>query len=109
MHYRFWGLLDSCLAAEETLIFAVDVAKVQQYALFTNQAHTQNWLMQWSHLEHTSYLIEQLKAPDVPIAVVMESTMPIRFRLPQVCLSWHDLTHARLSQDTHGVPAVLPR
>ena len=29
-------------------------------------------------------------------------SMPIR--LPQVCLSWHNLTHARLPQDTHGVP-----
>jgi uncharacterized membrane protein len=24
-------------------------------------------------------------------------------------LSWHNLTHARLPQDTHGVPAALPR
>jgi len=30
--------------------------------------------MQWSHLEHTQYLIEQLKALEVPITVVMEST-----------------------------------
>jgi transposase len=30
--------------------------------------------MQWSHLEHTPYLIEQLKALEVPITVVMEST-----------------------------------
>ena len=35
------------------------------------------------------------------------TTMPIR--LSQVCLSWHNLTHARLPQDTHGVPTVLPR
>ncbi len=51
----------------ETLVLAVDVAKVQQYALLTNQEHTQTWLMQWSHLEYTSYLIEQLKALEVPI------------------------------------------
>jgi len=58
----------------ETLVLAVDVAKVQQYALLTNQEHTQSWLMQWSHLEHTPYLIEQLKALEVAIIVVMEST-----------------------------------
>ena len=56
------------------LVLAVDVAKVQQYALLTHQDHTQTWLMQWSHLEHTPYLIEQLKALEVPITVVMEST-----------------------------------
>jgi transposase len=56
------------------LVLAVDVAKVQQYALLTNQGHTQTWLMQWGHLEHTAYLIEQLKALGVPITVVMEST-----------------------------------
>ena len=42
----------------ETLVLAVDVAKVQQYALLTNQEHTQTWLMQWSYLEYTQYLIE---------------------------------------------------
>ena len=47
------------------LVLAVDVAKVQQYALLTHQEHTQSWLMQWSHLEHTPYLIEQLKALQV--------------------------------------------
>jgi transposase len=58
----------------EPLVLAVDVAKVQQYALLTTQEHAQSWLMQWSHLEHTQYLIEQLKALEVPITVVMEST-----------------------------------
>ena len=58
----------------DSLILAVDVAKVQQYALLTTQEHAQSWLMQWSHLEHTQYLIEQLKALEVPITVVMEST-----------------------------------
>ncbi|MCX7097787.1 MAG: transposase [Methylococcales bacterium] len=58
----------------EALVLAVDVAKVQQYALLTNQGHTQTWLMQWGHLEQTAYLIEQLKALGVPITVVMEST-----------------------------------
>lgn len=56
------------------LVLAVDVAKVQQYALLTHQEHTQSWLMQWRHLEHTPYLIEQLKALQVPITVVLEST-----------------------------------
>lgn len=58
----------------DALILAVDVAKVQQYALLTNTEHTQTWLLQWSHLEHTAYLIGQLKALEVPITVVMEST-----------------------------------
>jgi transposase len=61
-------------SAGEALVLAVDVAKVQQYALLTNQEHTQTWLMQWSHLEHTQYLIEQLKTLEVPITVVLEST-----------------------------------
>jgi len=60
--------------AGEALVLAIDVAKVQQYALLTNQDHTKSWMMQWSHLEQTPYLIEQIKALEVSIAVVMEST-----------------------------------
>lgn len=60
--------------AGEALVLAIDVAKVQQYALLTNQDHTKSWMLQWSHLEQTPYLIEQIKALEVSIAVVMEST-----------------------------------
>jgi hypothetical protein len=44
--------------AGEALVLAIDVEKVQQYALLTNQDHTKSWMMQWSHLKQTPYLIE---------------------------------------------------
>lgn len=56
------------------LVLAIDVAKVQQFALLTHQDHSQSWLLQWRHLEQTPYLIEPLKALEAPITVVMEST-----------------------------------
>jgi transposase len=97
----------------ETLVLAVDVAKVQQYALLTNQEHTQTWLMQWRHLEHTPYLIEQLKALEVPITVVMESTSTYGDSLRYQCRQTGFAIHQANAKKVHdareiydGVPSL---
>ncbi len=43
------------------MVLAVDVAKVQQYALLTNQEHTQTWLIQWQALEAIVESDEELR------------------------------------------------
>lgn len=60
--------------ANKPLVFAIDVAKKEQFALLTDTQHEHAVLMHWDLLEDTSPLIQQLKAMGNQIDVVMEST-----------------------------------
>ena len=51
--------------AGQTLVFAVDVAKEQQFALLSNTELSESVLMQWNHLEQTAELINELKHSSV--------------------------------------------
>ena len=97
----------------ETLVLAVDVAKSQQYALLTTEDHTKSWMMQWNHLEHTFYLIEQLKSLQTPVSVVMESTSTygdsLRYQCRQAGFAIYQ-AHAKKVHDAReifdGVPSL---
>ena len=62
------------LFAGQALVFAVDVAKEQQFALLSNTEQSESVLIQWNHSEQTAELINELKQLNIPITVVMEST-----------------------------------
>ncbi len=46
---------------EQALVFAVDVAKEQQFALLSNTELSESVLIQWNQLEQTAGLINELK------------------------------------------------
>jgi hypothetical protein len=52
--------------AGQALVFAVDVAKTQQFALLSNTEQSESVLMQWNHLEQTAELINELKQLNTP-------------------------------------------
>jgi transposase len=57
----------------QALVFAIDVAKEQQYALLTTQDDTVSQLVKWPLFE-TPSLINQLKQLNSPVSIVMEAT-----------------------------------
>jgi len=67
-----WSALGQQLGGE-AVIFAVDVAKAEQFALLTNSGQSLSILIKWA-LPETTGLIHELKQLACPITVVMEST-----------------------------------
>jgi len=67
-----WSALGQQLGGE-AVIFAVDVAKAEQFALLTNSGQSLSILVKWA-LPETTRLIHELKQLACPITVVMEST-----------------------------------
>ena len=55
-------------------MFAIDVAKKEQYGLLSTADGEVSVLLKWNHPEQTGHLLSILKDLDCPITVVMEST-----------------------------------
>jgi hypothetical protein len=66
-------LLKERLAGEEIAV-AVDVAKVEQYALLTNKEGTVSELFKWQHPEQTPEVLAMLILLACPVVVIVEST-----------------------------------
>ena len=99
--------------AGQTLVFAVDVAKVQQFALLSNTELSESVLMQWNHLEQTAELINELKQLNTPITVIMESTSTygdaLRYQFRQAGFATHQASAKRVHDAKEiydGVPSL---
>lgn len=60
--------------ANESVVFAIDIAKEKQYGLLSNASGTVSELIWWTHPEQTVELLSALKALECPIDIVVEST-----------------------------------
>jgi len=99
--------------AGQALVFAVDVAKEQQFALLSNPELSESVLMQWNHLEQTAELISELKQLNTPITVVMESTSTygdaMRYQFRQAGFTIHQACAKRVHDAKEiydGVPSL---
>ena len=99
--------------AGQALVFAVDVAKEQQFALLSNPELSESVLMQWNHLEQTAELINELKQLNTPITVVMESTSTygdaMRYQFRQAGFTIHQACAKRVHDAKEiydGVPSL---
>ena len=101
------------LFAGQPLVFAVDVAKEQQFALLSNPELSESVLLQWNHLEQTAELINELKQLNTPITVVMESTSTygdaMRYQFRQAGFTIHQACAKRVHDAKEiydGVPSL---
>jgi transposase len=99
--------------AGQPLVFAVDVAKEQQFALLSNPELSESVLLQWNHLEQTAELINELKQLNTPITVVMESTSTygdaMRHQFRQAGFTIHQASAKRVHDAKEvydGVPSL---
>jgi transposase len=99
--------------AGQPLMFAVDVAKEQQFALLSNPELSESVLLQWNHLEQTAELINELKQLNTPITVVMESTSTygdaMRYQFRQAGFTIHQACAKRMHDAKEiydGVPSL---
>jgi len=99
--------------AGQPLVFAVDVAKEQQFALLSNPELSESVLMHWNHLEQTAELINELKQLNTPITVVMESTSTygdaMRYQFRQAGFTIHQACAKRVHDAKEiydGVPSL---
>lgn len=68
-----WAQLKERVAGKE-MVFAVDVAKEEQFALFRDRDDSVSELIKWQHPVQTSLLLDKLKMMDCQIVVALEST-----------------------------------
>jgi len=68
-----WDQIKEQLAGEAA-VFAIDVAKKQQFGLLSTEDNTVSVLLKWNHPEQTGELLRALKDLDCPLTMVMEST-----------------------------------
>jgi transposase len=101
------------LFAGQALVFAVDVAKEQQFALLSNTEQSESVLIQWNHLEQTAELVNELKQLNTPITVVMESTSTygdaLRYQFKQAGFAIYQASAKRVhdAQEIYdGVPSL---
>lgn len=99
--------------AGQPLVFAVDVAKEQQFALLSNPELSESVLLQWNHLEQTAELINELKQLNTLITVVMESTSTygdaMRYQFRQAGFTIHQACAKRVHDAKEiydGVPSL---
>jgi transposase len=99
--------------AGQPLVFAVDVAKEQQFALLSNPELSESVLLQWNQLEQTAELINELKQLNTPITVVMESTSTygdaMRHQFRQAGFTIHQASAKRVHDAKEvydGVPSL---
>jgi len=99
--------------AGQSLVFAVDVAKEQQFALLSNPELSESVLLQWNQLEQTAELINELKQLNTPITVVMESTSTygdaMRHQFRQAGFTIHQASAKRVHDAKEvydGVPSL---
>lgn len=97
----------------QALVFAVDVAKEQQFALLSNTELSESVLIQWNQLEQTAGLINELKQLNALITVVMESTSTygdaMRYQFRQAGFTIHQASAKRVHDAKEiydGVPSL---
>ncbi len=99
--------------AGEPVVFAIDVAKVKQYALLSNKDNSVYELLRWEHPEQTGLVLQELQQLSCPISVVLESTGtygdPLRYQFKQAGFTIYQASGKRVS-DAHevfdGVPSM---
>ena len=99
--------------AGQALVFAVDVAKEQQFALLSNTELSESVLIQWNQLQQTAGLINELKQLNALITVVMESTSTygdaMRYQFRQAGFTIHQASAKRVHDANEiydGVPSL---
>lgn len=107
-----WNKIKAQLA-EESVVFAIDVAKVKQYALLSNKDNSVFELLRWDHPEQTSQLLRELQSLSCPITVVMESTGTygdsMRYQFRQAGFEVYQASGKRVSDAKEvfdGVPSM---
>lgn len=68
-----WELLRESLDGDK-IVFAIDVAKHDQFALLRTADGTLSELVRWKHPEQSTMMLDSLEGLNCPVVVVMEST-----------------------------------
>ena len=107
-----WNQIKEQLAGEP-VVFAIDVAKVKQYALLSNKENSVSELLRWEHPGQTGLLLQELQSLSCQISVVIESTGtygdPLKYQFRQAGFTVYQASGKRVSDAQEvfdGVPSM---
>jgi len=107
-----WSQIKEQLAGEP-VVFAIDVAKVKQFALLSNEGNSVSELLRWDHPEETGLLMKELKDLSCQISAVIESTGtygdPLKYQFGQAGFTVYQASGKRVSDAQEvfdGVPSM---
>lgn len=97
----------------EQMLFAVDVAKHDQFALLNTQDGSISELLKWRHPEETQSVLDKLEELACPVCVVMESTSTYGDAIRYLCRERGFDVHQASAKRVHdarevydGVPSL---
>ena len=97
----------------ERIVFAVDVAKTEQFALLSYHNNQSSQLIRWQHPQETRLMLSHLENLDCPVIVVMESTSTygdaLRYQCQQKGFDIHQANAKRVHDAKEvydGVPSL---
>lgn len=97
----------------EPIVFAIDVAKTEQFALLSYHNNQSSQHIRWQHPQETRLMLSQLENMDCPVVVVMESTSTygdaLRYQCQQKGFEIHQANAKRVHDAKEvydGVPSL---